>query len=196
MVKRTVEEKQNPSEDDIRTRVKELSAPMLQQEYLENLLKRIAIQPSIKVFVSKNLADLYIRRGLWGSAAKVLENAADAATIFNEKKSLYMSVGSLYMKAMDYLLADDAFRKALDSATPGEKARLAADIRAIFLREAETLDKEAKTAKATKLYERILRTATALDEKRKAMERLMVLYEKLARVSDSFAMRDALKNMK
>ena len=195
-MKRTTEEKQNVTEVDVMSRLKELNSPMLQSEYLENVLKKMALVPSVKTYASKTLAELYMKRGLWASAAKVLESAADAATIFNEKKSLYMSVGSLYIKAMDYLLADDAFRKALDSATPGEKARLAADIRAIFLREAETLDKEAKTAKATKLYERILRTATALDEKRKAMERLMVLYEKLARVSDSFAMRDALKNMK
>jgi len=196
MVKRTVEEKQNPTEDDIRTRLKELSAAMLQQEYLENLLKRIAIQPSIKVFVSKNLADLYIRRGLWGSAAKVLENAADAATIFSDKKSLYMNVGSLYIKAMDYLLADDAFRKAIDAASTGEKARLTGDIRGIFLREAEALDKDGKIAKAVKLYERILRTATATEEKRKVMTSLMNLYEKLARVNDFMAMRESLKNLK
>ena len=196
MVKRTTEEKQNPTEDDIRTRVKELSVPMLQSEYLENLLKRIAIQPSIKVFVSKNLADLYIRRGLWGSAAKTLENAADAATVFNEKKSLYMSVGSLYIKAMDYLLADDAFRKAVDAASIGEKARLAGDIRGIFLREAEALDKNGKIAKAVKLYERILRTATANDEKKKVMTSLMNLYEKLARINDFMAMRESLKNLK
>jgi len=196
MVKRTVEEKQNPTEDDIRTRVKELSVPMLQSEYLENLLKRIAIQPSIKVFVSKNLSDLYIRRGLWGSAAKVLENAADAATVFNEKKTLYMSVGSLYIKAMDYLLADDAFRKAVDAASIGERARLTADIRGIFLREAEALDKDGKIAKAVKLYERILRTATAIEEKRKVMTSLMNLYEKLARVNDFMSMRESLKNLK
>ena len=196
MAHRTTEEKQNPTEDDIRNRLKELSAPMLQQEYLENLLKRMALQPSIKVFASKNLTDLYIKRGLWSSAARILENAADAATAFNEKKSIYMNVGALYIKAMDYLPADDAFRKAVEAASPGEKAKLTVDIRGIFLREAETLDKDARIAKAVKLYERILRSATAPDEKKKVMSRLMVLYEKLARISDSFAMREALKNMK
>ena len=195
MAHRTTEEKQNPTEDDIRTRLKELSAPMLQTEYLENLLKRIAIQPSIKVYASKALADLHIRRGLWGSAAKTLENAADAATVFSEKKSLYLSVGTLHIKAMDYLLADDAFRKAVDSASPGEKAKLAGDIRGLFLREAQELEKDNKTAKALKLYERILRTAVG-EEKRKVMERLMVLYEKLARIPDFMAMRDSLKNFK
>jgi tetratricopeptide (TPR) repeat protein len=195
-MKRTIEERQNLTEDDVRTRLKELSAPMLQQEYLENLLKRLALQPSIKVFASKNLTDLYIRRGLWGTAAKVLENAADAATVFSEKKSIYMNVGSLYIKAMEYLLADDAFRKAVEAASPGEKAKLTADIRGIFLREAEALDNDGKIAKAVKLYERILRSASASEEKKKVMTRLMVLYDKLARISDSFAMRESLKNFK
>ena len=196
MAHRTTEEKQNPTEDDIRNRLKELSAPMLQQEYLENLLKRMALQPSIKVFASKNLTDLYIRRGLWSSAARVLEHAADAATVFNEKKSIYMNVGALHIKAMDYLLADDAFRKAVEAASPGEKAKLTADIRGIFLREAEALYNDKKIAKAVKLYERILRTATATEEKRKVMTSLMNLYEKLARINDFMAMRESLKNFK
>jgi len=97
---------------------------------------------------------------------------------------------------MDYLPADDAFRKAVEAASPGEKAKLTGDIRGIFLREAESLDKDARIAKAVKLYERILRSATAAEEKKKVMSRLMVLYEKLARISDSFAMREALKNLK
>jgi len=96
MAHRTTEEKQNPTEDDIRNRLKELSAPMLQQEYLENLLKRMALQPSIKVFASKNLTDLYIKRGLWSSAARILENAADAATAFNEKKSIHECRGIVH----------------------------------------------------------------------------------------------------
>ncbi|MEM2956546.1 MAG: hypothetical protein QW041_03175 [Candidatus Pacearchaeota archaeon] len=195
MVKRTLEEKQNPTEDDIRTRLKELATPTLQQEYLENLLKRIAINPQIKIFASKELADIYARRGLWSSAARVLENAADAATIFNEKKNLFMNVGILYIKAQDYLLADDAFRKAIDAAAPGEKAKLSMEIRKLFLAEAESLDKQEKIAKAVKLYERILRNTIAVDEKKKIMARLVILYEKLARVSDAIAMRESLKNL-
>ena len=195
MVKRTTEIKDNITEDDVRTRVKELSTPMLQGEYLENLLKRIVIQPNVKVLASKMLSDLYVKRGLWASAAKVLENAADAAQTFADKKSLYLAVGVLYIKSMDYILADDAFRKALDAASPGERARLSADMRNLFMQEADFLNKGGKIAKAAKLYERILKTAADINEKKKVMSSLAVLYDNLARIQDAIAMRESLKKL-
>ena len=194
MIKRTVEEKQNLTEDDVRTKLKGLS-PALQQEYLENLLKRMALQPSIKIYASRMLAEVYARKGLWGSAAKVFENAADVAQTFNDKKNLYIDVGILNIKAQDYLSADDAFRKAIEAASPGEKAKLQAETRNLFITEAENLEKQDKIAKAAKLYERMLRSSFAKDEKKKIMARLMILYERLARITDSIAMREALKNL-
>ena len=194
MIKRTVEEKQNLTEDDVRTRLKGLS-PALQQEYLENLLKRMALQPSIKIYASRMLAEVYARKGLWGSAAKVFESAADVAQTFNDKKNLYVDVGILNIKAQDYLSADDAFRKAIEAASPGEKAKLQAETRNLFITEAENLEKQDKIAKAAKLYERMLRSSFAKDEKKKIMARLMILYERLARITDSIAMREALKNL-
>ena len=195
-MKRTTEEKQNVTEQDVMLRLRELNSPMLQSEYLENLLKRIAIQPSIKTYASKALAELHMKRGLWSSAARVLENAADAAVAFNDKKSLYTQVGALYIKAADYLLADDAFRKAVEAASPGEKAKIASETRNLFLMDADALFRENKHAKAVKLYERMLRTSTANDEKKKIMERLKIIYEKLARIPESIQMRESLKNFK
>jgi len=195
MVKRTTEIKENITADDVTMKVKELSSPMLQSEYLENILKRIVIQPDVKILASKMLSDLYVNRGLWSIAAKTLENAADAAQTFADKKNLYMSVGVLYIKSMDYLLADDAFRKALEATTPGEKARLSADIKNLFMNEADQLNKDKKIAKAAKLYERILKTASDINEKKKVMSALVVLYEKLARISDSMQMKESLSRL-
>lgn len=195
MVKRTSEERENPTIDDVRTRLKELSSPMLQQEYLENILKRMTVQQNVRIFAAKNLSDLYVRRGLWSTAAKILDSAAEASETFSERKSLFMGVGVYYIKAMEYMLADDAFRKALEATSPGEKAVVSADIRNIFIREADQLYKEAKIAKAAKLYERILKTSTSPSEKKKIMENLSVLYEKLARISESIQMRESAKKL-
>ena len=194
-MKRTFEEKQNLTEDDVRTRLKELSSPMIKSEYLENLLKRMAIQPNIKIFAAKNLSELYAQRGLWSSAGRVLESAAEAATVFSERKSLFIAVGVFYIKSMDYILADDAFRKAIDAASPGEKATLAKDIRNIFIRDADAMNADGKIAKAVKLYERMLRSSADISEKKKIMSNLVVLYDKLARIPDAIQMREALKNM-
>jgi len=196
MLKRTSEEKQNPTEMDIREKINAIShSPVLQQEYLENLLKRIAIQPSIKIFASRILADVYARRGMWASAAKTMENAADASVSFNDRKNVCMEAGMLYIKAQDYLLADDLFRKAVDAASKDEKGRLQDEIKNLFFVEAESLDKQGKMSKSVKLYERLLRNAAASDEKKKIMMRLQPLYEKLSRVQDAIAMRESLKSM-
>jgi len=195
MVKRTTEERVNPTTEDVRIKLKELASPMLQTEYLENILKRMAVQQDIRIFAAKNLSDLYVKRGLWSTAAKILDSAAEASEVFSERKSLFMGVGVYYIKAMEYMLADDAFRKALEATSPGEKARLSADIRNLFMQEADQLYKEAKIAKAAKLYERILKTAVSVEEKRKVMTALAVLYEKLARISESIQMRESAKKL-
>jgi tetratricopeptide (TPR) repeat protein len=164
---------------------------MLQTEYLENILKRMTVQQDVRIFAAKNLSDLYVRRGLWSIAAKILDSAAEASEVFSERKTLFMGVGVYYIKAMEYLQADDAFRKALEATSPGEKARVTADIRNLFMQEADLLYKEAKIAKAAKLYERMLKTSAANSEKKKIMENLAVLYGKLARISESLQMRDS-----
>ena len=195
MVHRTSEDRQNPTPEDVRIKLKELSSPMLQTEYLENILKRMTVQQDVRIFAAKNLSDLYVRRGLWSTAAKILDSAAEASETFSERKSLFMGVGVYYIKAMEYMLADDAFRKALEAASPGEKARLSADIRNLFMQEADLLYKDAKIAKAAKLYERMLKTSSAASEKKKIMENLSFLYEKLARISESIQMRESAKNL-
>ena len=195
MVKRTSEDRENPTTEDVRIKLKGLASPMLQSEYLENILKRMTVQQDVRVFAAKNLADLYVRRGLWSTAAKILSSAAEASEVFSERKSLFMGVGVYYIKAMEYMLADDAFKKALEATSPGEKAVVSADIRNLFMQEADLLYKDAKIAKAAKLYERMLKTSSAASEKKKIMENLSFLYEKLARISESIQMRESAKNL-
>ncbi len=194
MVKRTTEEKQNVTEDDIRMKLRNLS-PLLQQEYLENLLKRIEIQSNIKVFASRALAELYVAKRLYSSAAKIMENAADAALSFNDKKNILMTTAILYIKSGDYLMADDAFRRAVEIASPGEKGKLQLEAKNLMYTEAQDLAKENKFSKSVKIYERLLRSAATVEEKKKYMMPLVPLYEKLSRISDSIAMRNSLKTM-
>jgi len=192
MAKKTFEEKEKLTEDDVNEKLRSLSST-LQQEYLENLLKRFVLDQNIKILASKRLADLYARKGLWLNAARIMESAADSSPIFKERKDLYMKTGILYLKALNYLLATDSFKKALEAASPLEKAKLQEEINDLYLVEAEELDKKGKMAKAVQIYERILRTNPDAQKKRKISERLMVLYEKLGKIKDSLEMRDSLK---
>ena len=194
MVKRTFEEKQNITEEDIHLRLKAL-APLLQQEYLENLLKRFNLQLNLKVLASKKLAELYAQRGMLSSAAKIMTNAAMAVETFAAKEEMHMSAGMLSVKAGDYLLADDNFKWALNSAAPSDKARVQKQAADFYLKEAAELEKTGKIAKAAHLYDRLLRSENTKEESTKRMikEKLMVLYEKLGKIQESLRMRDSLK---
>ncbi len=194
MVKRTIEERKNLSESDVLEKLKTLG-PMLQQEYLENLNNRIELEPNLKVLVSKKLAEVYANRGMWSSAARVLTNAALACERFEPKKELHMQAGAVAIKAGDYLLADDNFRGAVEAAAPNEKARVQSDSADLYMAEATALDKSGKMTKAAQVYERILKSAKDNAVKRKITERLMALYEKLGRISDSMRMKSSLANL-
>ena len=132
---------------------------------------------------------------MWGSASKVLENAANSSTSFDAKKDLYVNTAILAIKGQDYLAADDAFRKAMDFARPTDKAKIQQQAKEMFMSEALSLEKNGKIAKAAKLFERILRETASKDDKKRIMSSLMVLYEKLARIPESINMRELLKNM-
>ena len=193
MLKRTSEEKQNPTEMDIREKINAIShSPVLQQEYLENLLKRIAIQPSIKIFASRILADVYARRGMWASAAKTMENAASTFLNPNTKRDIYKQAAVLYLKAMDLLMAEDCFRKAIENSMEKEKPFLKKEIEQMHLAEAANMENNGKRARAVEVYERMLRLNPDPLLQRRIQERLVVLYEKLGRIADHLTLRDSL----
>ncbi len=192
MDKRTTEERQNLTDEDILLRLKTLS-PILQQEYLENLLQRLNLDPKLKILSSRKLADLYARRGMWASAARVITQAASVAPTFALKKDLCMEAGMMAIKAGDYLLADDSFRHAAEEAPQHEKDKVQKESSDLFLFEAEQLEKRGKIARATQLFEKLLRSDLDDASLRKIKEKLVVLYEKLGKIQDSMDMKNSLK---
>ena len=191
MVKRTTEEKENPSEDDIRMRLKTLS-PMLQQEYLENLLRRLNLDPNLRLMCSREVTELYVRRGLWANAAKIMESAASYIQNPNIKKDIYRQSAVLYLRAMDLLMAEDCFRKCLENAMEKEKPFLKREIENVHFTEAATMENNGKRAKAVEVYERMLRLNPDPALQRKINEKLVVLYEQLGRIRDHLNLRDAM----
>ena len=119
-IKRTTEYKANVTEDDIRAKLKTLS-PMLQQEYLENILRRMDVSPEVRLLASRKVVELYVGRGLWSNAAKVMESAAMGFINPNTKRDIYKQAGILYVKAGNFMTADDCFRRAVDNAMDKEK---------------------------------------------------------------------------
>ncbi|MFC1686145.1 hypothetical protein ACFLZZ_03955 [Nanoarchaeota archaeon] len=192
MDKRSFEPRQNLTEDDIVQRIRPLSS-MLQQEYLENLLQRLNLDSNLKIFSSRKLADLYARRGMYASAARIITNAAMAAPTFALKKDLCMEAGMMAIKAGNYLLADDSFRHAGEEAPLHEKEKIKREAQDLFMFEAEQLEKKGRIARAVQLYEKTLREDRTDESLKQIKEKLVVLYERLGKIDDSLRMRDSLR---
>jgi len=193
MVKRTTEDKVNVTETDVLERLKTL-VPLLQQEYLENLLKRYELNPDVRILSSRKLAELHAARGMWASAARIMSNTASSSERFSTAQELYMSAAELSIKAGDYLLADDNIRGAFESASPGDKARVQAKGAEMFLNEAADLDRNGKMTKCVQLYERILKTTRDANVSKRVSERLVVLYQKLGKIQDHMRMKASLES--
>ena len=191
MVKRTTEDKENPTEEDIRTRLRTLS-PMLQQEYLENLLRRLDLDPNLRLLCSREVTELYVRRGLWANAAKIMESAAAYIHNPNIKKDIYKQAAVLYLRAVDLLMAEDCFRKVLENAMEKEKPMLKKEMENIHFIEAATMENNGKRAHAVQVYERMLRLNPDPMLQRRINEKLVVLYEKLGRIRDHLNLRDSM----
>ncbi len=192
VIKRTIEEKENLSEEDIRAKLKTLS-PILRQEYLENLLSRLNLDPSIKLLASRELVELYVRRGLYYNAAKIMESAAISFPSLSVKKDIYKQAGILHLKAGNFLNAEDCFKKSLENALEKERPFLRKEFENIFVAEAEFLESKGRKQKACEMYEKILRSDIDEYLKKKISERLLSLYEKLGKLREYFDLRESLK---
>lgn len=193
MVKRTdVGFNEQVTDADMRSRLSTLSFE-LKIEYLENLLKNMSIDNNVKFTAAKLLADLYIQKGWITSAAKAMERQAEAVDTYNARKEVYMNIGMLYVQAMEFVQAGDAFKKAIDAAAPGERVALQRKIRQAWISEAERMEKGSRRPKALEIYDRLLRTSTDYMEQDALMRKMMALYEKLGRIKDSISIREALQ---
>jgi tetratricopeptide (TPR) repeat protein len=193
MVKRTdVGFNENITEADMRSKLSTLSFE-LKIEYLENMLKRIMLPNDVKYSASKTLADLYLQKGWIASAAKAMERAAETVTTYEAKKEVYMNIGMLYVQAMEFIQAGDAFKRAMDAAAPGERVALQKKIRQAWMNEAERMEKGSRRPKALEIYDRLLRSTNDYYEQEVLMKKIMFLYEKLGRIKDSIGIREALK---
>jgi tetratricopeptide (TPR) repeat protein len=195
MVKSTQEEKENPTEADVRMKLGTLSNE-LKIEYLENLIKRFSppVPDTTKIFACRELAELYKAKGWWNNAARALEIAANTASTYREIKELWIEVAKLQIKNDDYLMASDSFKKAIEAAAPSERAKIFELIKQVHFQHAQEYEKARKQSAAVRAYEQTLRLSNLTDsETTQIKTKLMQLYEKLGKVQAAIALREQLK---
>lgn len=192
MIKRTSEEREKITENDVLQKLKALG-PELQLEYLDNLNKRKEMPPALKVVVCKKLAELYERKSLYSNAALVLKHATDNMELPKDKKEIFLKIGILRIKLAEYEMAEDAFKRALTNVKSNEKQQLQQQIKKIYIEQGGEFEGRGKIARASEIYERVLRMAEPGENLDIIKMRLSELYRKLGRIGESINLRNSVK---
>jgi len=164
-----------------------LLSPFLKLEFLEKKLKQTETF-DVKRFIHLKLAELYEEKRMFIEAARNIENAADIAITFREKREEYMKCLKIYIKAGDFQKTDIVFAKALSCGNEEEKKKMKEERKEYLREEAERLEKEGKNNNALKVYEVLFRILNE-EEKIKLKEKLIFLYEKLGKIREANSLK-------
>jgi tetratricopeptide (TPR) repeat protein len=158
-------------------------------DHLSQLIKEdLALDK--KKFVYEKLADIYEKKGMITSAAKIYNNIALTSIAFSDKMKHHVKEAELYIKAGAFDAADDAVKKASKEANVVEKENIYISIKQFYKRQAEAYERNMKRAQAARMYERILEMNIRDNEREEIKTKLMVLYEKLGRLKEYFSLKD------
>lgn len=143
-----------------------------------------------KKFVYEMLADIYEKKGMYTSAAKLHNGIAMICIGFSEKIKHYVKEAELYIKGGFLELADNAVKNALSEATQNERDNILRSIKEFYIKQAGAYEKSMRRAQAVKIYEKLLHMDISASEKEDVKKRLIVIYEKLGKVKEYFSLKD------
>jgi tetratricopeptide (TPR) repeat protein len=158
-------------------------------DYLTRLLKQ-GLALDKKKFVYEKLAEVYEKKGMLSSAAKVYNSLAIFSIAFSEKSRHHVKEAELYIKVGAFESADGAMKKASKEATEMEKQNIYQTIKVFYKRQAQAHEKDLRRGHAVRIYEKILEMNISELEREEIKQKLMVLYEKLGRLKEYFAIKD------
>lgn len=170
------------------------NTPERKIEFLENELKKIQ-NPELKKECHVLTAQLYDSKRWWSNAAKNYRIAADLATLFPEKMSLFFKTSETNVKAEDYFTAEDSFRRALALATQRERKDLENKFFNLFLTIAKDHEDNKRINKAISVYNKLLSLpGYPFSEAQKIRDKLIILLEKIGRPFEANQMRNQKAN--
>jgi len=157
-------------------------------DYLNRLLKQdLALDK--KKFVYAKLAEIYEKKGMLSSAAKICNSLAIFSIAFSEKSKHHVKEAELYIKVGAFESANEAVKKASKEATEMEKQNIYQTIKGFYKRQAEAHEKNMRRAQAVRIYEKLLEMNISELEREEIKQKLMALYEKLGRLKEYFSIK-------
>lgn len=177
--------------EEIERKLSIVGGDMLKIEYLENALKK-DLPLEVRKYVHIKLSDLYVKRLMYGEAARKMGGAGELSQKFKEKKELFMKQVQLLIKNLNFDEAEKAYTKANQFAnTVTEKAELRIQLEEIYKNKASELEKIQNNKKASYLYEKLL----ALEPgNQQIKQKLLSLYSRIGKVKEAISMENSIKN--
>lgn len=147
-------------------------------DYLSRYIKGGA-PVEMKKFSYLKLADLYLERRMYPSAAESFRNAAINSFTFKEKQKHFLSESGAWILSFRFDEGDKALKRALDEANKKEKEEIYKEFTGFYAEEIEKFENMNKPGHLIKLYEKFMRLKIEDEKKEKVREKLLNLYEKM-----------------
>jgi len=163
----------------------------VKMDLLSSALK-IQIDIETKKFVLAKLTEIYEARRMFSEAARMIRNAAELATTYEEKMNSFMKSFSLFVKGGAFDEADVSFTKALGCATELQKGRLKTARKEAYKTQAKEYVTKERRSHALIAYEKIMALDLTPDEKRDVQTTLLMLYERLGKVKEFYALKASM----
>lgn len=158
-------------------------------DHLQRLLKQRAIPLEKKRFMYRKLAELYEKKKMDKEVAKVYHNLAESSIVFREKIMYHVLEAKFYVRALDFVGAEAATKKAMAEANVSQRAEIFVEMKEFYKTHANALVKQRRRSQAARVYERLLEMKLSDDERETVKQELSALYEKLGRLKDYFGMK-------
>jgi len=160
----------------------------VKMDVLSSALKK-QIDIETKKYVLLKLTEIYEARKMFSESARMIRNAAELSTTYEEKMNDFMKSCTLFIRSGSFDDADVSFTKALGCATELQKGRLKVARKEAYKTQAREYVTKERRSHAVIAYEKLLSFDLSLDEKKEIQSTLLMLYEKLGKVKDFYALK-------
>ena len=160
----------------------------VKMDLLASALKK-KIDFDTKRFVLLKLAEIYESKKMFSEAAKMMKNAAEINTTYDGKMNDFMMSCTLFIKGGNFAEGDVSFTKAMGCATELQKGRLKIAKKDAYKEQAKEYIAKDRRSHALVVYEKLLTLELTPEEKKDAQANLLILYEKLGKVKEFYALK-------
>ncbi|OIO39991.1 hypothetical protein COT60_00780 [Candidatus Pacearchaeota archaeon CG09_land_8_20_14_0_10_30_9] len=162
---------------------------------IDHLDRYLKLMPPVEMrkFAYIKLAEIYIAKEMYSSAAEAFKNAALNSVTFREKQENFLNEAKAYISSLKFEESDKALKRAFDEANPKEKDALYFEFIKYFKIEIEKMEKQGKPGHLLKLYEKFLRLKIEEPQKEEIKEKLLKTYEKLGKLKEYKLLKESGK---